>query len=469
MAGLVNTCLFTATAGGTTDWTPSSAVTGYMTPTAAGVVTNRVYKFRAESSDLTEWELAEGIWDGSKLVRTTVLQNSAGTLVKINFSAAPKVGIVAAKEDQLMIDEANAFTSTQKQQAQDNLGIRRVAQSNITWYVAKTGNDANTGFPTGVTSTITFTNGSANIGWTGHGRSVGDVFVPTNSGGALPTNFVSGIPLYVKTIVDPNTITASLTSGGAAITAGSAGSGTHTATVVSPLLTVQKALNLVGAMDMSIYQATIRVAGGQYDQALTTKPQVGGSSYVLRGNEGAPSNVILTNNAAGWGTFYVPSKDTWNITGFRITASGSNSGGLFAFNNAAIVFYNIEWGACGNYHMWCNTGGFIGWGGGTSVVVAAGTNYHMLLQLNGRCDRRGETLVHNVNPTNYSNTFIQCNDGSLAMISSMTFTNKAFATGTSHVLTVLSAIDSGGATELGGTRYLPGSVDGTKSGGSVWA
>lgn len=83
-------------------------------------------------------------------------------------------------------------------------------------------------------STVTFTNGSANIVWTTHGFKY--LNEPIKFYGAtLPTNFTLGTPgtggtfYYLKQIVDANTITVSATPGSVAIVAGSAGSGTHTA------------------------------------------------------------------------------------------------------------------------------------------------------------------------------------------------------------------------------------------------
>jgi hypothetical protein len=123
LADFVNNCLFNPTLGGTTDWVVSTAVSGYMTPTAAGMVNGRVYKYRAESSSLLEWEYGEGVWNSGAgaLARTTVFQNSLGTTAKINFSTAPFVGIVHGREDTLLIDAANAFTAAQQLQARDNL------------------------------------------------------------------------------------------------------------------------------------------------------------------------------------------------------------------------------------------------------------------------------------------------------------------------------------------------------------
>ena len=54
MAAFLDGCRFNPAAGGTTDWTYSSAVTGYQSPSAANVVNGRLYKYRAESADLSQ-------------------------------------------------------------------------------------------------------------------------------------------------------------------------------------------------------------------------------------------------------------------------------------------------------------------------------------------------------------------------------------------------------------------------------
>jgi hypothetical protein len=125
MAAFLDGCRFNPTAGGTTDWTYSSTVTGYQSPAAANVVNGRLYKYRAESSDLSQWELGEGAYNTSSgvLVRSTVLYNSSGGTSKINFTTVPQVAIVALKEDLISIEEANTFTATQQAQVRANIGV----------------------------------------------------------------------------------------------------------------------------------------------------------------------------------------------------------------------------------------------------------------------------------------------------------------------------------------------------------
>lgn len=111
MAGssFIDVCRFNPTAGGTADWTYSSAVTGYQSPSAAGAVNGAQYSYRAESSDLSQWEVGFGTYNsGTGVLTRTVLFNSSGTTSKINFSVAPQVAIVALAEDLTVTKAASA-------------------------------------------------------------------------------------------------------------------------------------------------------------------------------------------------------------------------------------------------------------------------------------------------------------------------------------------------------------------------
>jgi|GEM_PF-1787053 len=99
MAAFLDVCRFNPTSGGTSDWTYASAVTGYQSPAAAGAVNGATYSYRAESSDLSQWEVGYGTYNTGVLTRTAVLFNSVETTSKISFSAAPQVAVVALSED----------------------------------------------------------------------------------------------------------------------------------------------------------------------------------------------------------------------------------------------------------------------------------------------------------------------------------------------------------------------------------
>lgn len=80
---------------------------------------------------------------------------------------------------------------------------------------------------------VGFTNTSANITIPGYAAeaTVGDTLQFTTTG-TLPTNFAVATTYYVVSVSGAN-VTVSATSGGGAITAGSAGTGTHTAHILS--------------------------------------------------------------------------------------------------------------------------------------------------------------------------------------------------------------------------------------------
>lgn len=92
---------FLAVSAGTVDFVFSSAVTGFQGLTAALAIDGQIYKYRAESADLSQWEVGYGVYTASSgtIARTTVLYNSLGTTAKINFNFAPNVGIVAISAD----------------------------------------------------------------------------------------------------------------------------------------------------------------------------------------------------------------------------------------------------------------------------------------------------------------------------------------------------------------------------------
>lgn len=95
----VNACKFTATSSGTGSFIVSVAVPGYQTPLTAGA-SNFNYRYRAESTDLTQWEIGSGAYTSSNttLTRTPII-NSAGGSSAINFTVAPQVGLVLLSND----------------------------------------------------------------------------------------------------------------------------------------------------------------------------------------------------------------------------------------------------------------------------------------------------------------------------------------------------------------------------------
>lgn len=134
MAAFLDVCRFNPVAGGTGDFVYSSTVTGYQSPSQANAVNGRLYKYRAESSNLTQWEIGEGAYNSGTgtIARTTVLYNSSGsgTLqggggTKINFSSTPQVAVVV-----LSVDLENGVTFSEVSYA-SKFGISTATVTNV--------------------------------------------------------------------------------------------------------------------------------------------------------------------------------------------------------------------------------------------------------------------------------------------------------------------------------------------------
>lgn len=430
MAGQIDVCRFTPTAGGTSNWTYSSAVTGYQSPTAAGAVDGKTYRYRAESADLTQWEVGYGVYTASTGVfaRTTILFNSSGTTSAINFSSAPTVGIVLLAED-----------------------LRERLDANRTYYVATTGSDSNTGLATQTTGTVTFTNGSSNVGWTSHGRSVGDVIYFTTSG-TLPTNFTSALPVYVKTVVDANTITVSATSGGSAITAGSAGSGTHTATLLSPFLTVNAAINVACALDLSIYNVSIIVAGGTYTATCTLKSYIGVGPITLQGDTATPSNVVISTTSTHAINASAGFIGSWKIKGFKVQTTTSGNCVYIIGPGTKVSMSNMDFGACAGTHLLVSDARARL---NTSYTISGGAQNHIFLNEQAYLHSGNGITVTLTGTPAFSSTYLTAGLASIYNAASMTFSGAA--TGTRFSLSGGCVISTGG----GGASYFPGNAAGS--------
>lgn len=94
---------FIAASSGTGDFVVSAAALGFQTPADASVPNGFSGSYRAESSDLSQWEYGTTvltITGGTTYTFTrVVVRNSLGTTAKINFVAAPQVLLSASAED----------------------------------------------------------------------------------------------------------------------------------------------------------------------------------------------------------------------------------------------------------------------------------------------------------------------------------------------------------------------------------
>ena len=96
MASLVDACVFIAASAGTGDFVVSAAKPGWRTPASASAVNGATYRYRAYSTDLTEWEIGTGVYtSGTVTLTRAVIRASSNAGAAVNFAAAPNVALTA--------------------------------------------------------------------------------------------------------------------------------------------------------------------------------------------------------------------------------------------------------------------------------------------------------------------------------------------------------------------------------------
>jgi hypothetical protein len=105
----VNGCFFRAAAGGTGAFAVASAIAGFLTPANADAQNGVVYGYRAESNDLSQWEIGTGTYTtaGTTLSRTVLKSSNANAAV--NFTDPPRIRLVALSDSffRYFTDEQN--------------------------------------------------------------------------------------------------------------------------------------------------------------------------------------------------------------------------------------------------------------------------------------------------------------------------------------------------------------------------
>lgn len=224
-------------------------------------------------------------------------------------------------------------------------------------------------------------------------------------------------------------------------------------------LTIQKAIDVVAALDISIYDVTIQVRDGTWTvQANIAGPWVGRGTVTLLGNTSTPANCILnvTNgrcvNADGGGKITVSGFE------FRTTTSGDclvvGSPGSQITIGAACRF-----GASAGAHI----NAFAGYVLGRSNYSIVGSSvYHYLASTGGIVDVQGVTITLTGTPA-FSGAFALTSQ--LAMVLAGFNTFSGAATGTRYSASTNSVIGVNG----GGATYLPGNVGGATATGGQYA
>lgn len=211
--------------------------------------------------------------DSNTVSQTQVLCNMAAATADAQGMHSPLHALTGAQGGAAMqiVGASLAITG-----AVSNGGLCEITVPSTATYSA---NQAVSVYGVGVTGApISFTNSSASITWTGNGLASGQV-ISFATTGALPTNFSAATNYYVVS-TGTNTIQVSGTPGGAAIIAGSAGSGTQTAFIVTGGCNGAYKVTITDGTHLT-EQGSIFPAGATFTSGGTV---TNGSSFNVTGN-----------------------------------------------------------------------------------------------------------------------------------------------------------------------------------------
>lgn len=214
-------------------------------------------------------------------------------------------------------------------------------------------------------------------------------------------------------------------------------------------LTIQKAIDVVAALDVSIYDVTISVGAGTYTAALTLKDPVGSGKVTI---SGAGATTIVSTTSASAFDYSNSYKYTLSNMKVQTTTSGdcltSGNGGFLTISSG------FEFGAAAVYHVSGNFGGFVYLT--ANYTISGGGFAHWYTDNGGKILAAGITITLTGTPA-FSSAFAYATNLSLQRVNANTYSGSA--TGTRYSALANSVIYTNGGT-------LPGNATGsTASGG----
>ncbi len=223
-------------------------------------------------------------------------------------------------------------------------------------------------------------------------------------------------------------------------------------------LTIQKAIDTVSMLDISIFNVTIQVGDGTYTASLLVNgPWLGSGVVTLVGNTGTPANVIVTSSTSD--TLRVIRGGTLLVSGTEFRGTGGQV--LRAESNGYIeISTSVRFGAATNSHLYAELGGVIY--SRTSYTISGGGTSHIATANGGEVDVSANTVTLSGTPA-FSVAYAVADR--LSGIQSQLNTFSGSATGPRYSVNLNSVIFTNG----GGANYFPGNSAGAATNGGQYA
>lgn len=228
-------------------------------------------------------------------------------------------------------------------------------------------------------------------------------------------------------------------------------------------LTIQKAIDVVTALDITIYNVTISVGAGTYTAGVTVSGAwLGSGTVTLQGDTTTPANVIISTTSAN--CINVRSGGRLTVGGFQLQTTTSGNGIAVDASGIVRVTGKMRFAAMAGYaHMEASRGGswiFLD----TDYDITGATTYHFVAADQGYISASGVARTVTITGTpNFSGAFVFSTR--LGSVSSVAVTFSGAVTGIRYTGTLLSLVNTFG----GGANYFPGNAAGSVATNSVYA
>ena len=226
-------------------------------------------------------------------------------------------------------------------------------------------------------------------------------------------------------------------------------------------LTIQKAIDVVATLDLSIYNATIQIADGTYTGVNALKSLVGAGKCIIQGNTSTPANVLINTTATCFDGDYFAGR--YELKGMELRSSAGSA--IFIRGPQSIVeISSLNFGACAGVHLPIYYGAqcfIIG-----SYTISGNAAYHFNPQSTGMIIATTvSSMVCTISGSRTFTAFIRADRHGqfVCTTAALTFSTNV-ATGVRYQSDKLSIIDTNGA----GTTYFPGNSTSSPTNGAIY-